>query len=64
MVGSGQPCLPNNTVVIYGVTMWEGFSGGQTPNPGMDPMSLVVLLREGKRLEPPQNTAYSTDNYD
>ncbi|XP_064397468.1 tyrosine-protein kinase receptor UFO-like [Halichondria panicea] len=45
----------------YGVTMWEVFSGGRTPYPGVDPMSLVALLREGRRLEPPQNTACSTE---
>ncbi|XP_064385904.1 uncharacterized protein LOC135334578 isoform X3 [Halichondria panicea] len=45
----------------YGVTVWEVFSSGRTPYPGVDPMSLVALLREGKRLEPPQNIACSTD---
>ncbi|XP_064397449.1 uncharacterized protein LOC135344191 isoform X2 [Halichondria panicea] len=45
----------------YGVTVWEVFSGGRTPYPGVDPMSLVALLREGRRLEPPQNVACSTE---
>ncbi|XP_064385779.1 uncharacterized protein LOC135334492 isoform X2 [Halichondria panicea] len=45
----------------YGVTVWEVFSSGRTPYPGVDPMSLVALLREGKRLEPPQNIACSTE---
>ncbi len=40
----------------YGVTVREVFNDG---HPGVDPMSLVALLREGKRLEPPQNTACS-----
>ncbi len=45
----------------YGVTVWEVFSSGRTPYPGVDPMSMVALLREGKRLECSQNTACSTD---
>ncbi|XP_064385961.1 uncharacterized protein LOC135334617 isoform X2 [Halichondria panicea] len=45
----------------YGVTVWEVFSSGRTPYPGVDPMSLVALLRDGKRLEPPQNIACSTE---
>ncbi|XP_064386824.1 receptor tyrosine-protein kinase erbB-3-like isoform X3 [Halichondria panicea] len=47
----------------YGVTVWEVFSSGRTPYPGVDPMSLVALLREGKRLEPPQNTSCSTEMF-
>ncbi|XP_064397634.1 tyrosine-protein kinase receptor UFO-like [Halichondria panicea] len=45
----------------YGVTVWEVFSGGRIPYPALDPMSLVALLREGRRLEPPQNVACSTE---
>ncbi len=45
----------------YGVTVWEVFSGGRTPYAGVDPTSLVALLRKGKRLEPPQNTACSAE---
>ncbi|XP_064388088.1 tyrosine-protein kinase receptor UFO-like isoform X2 [Halichondria panicea] len=45
----------------YGMTVLEVFSSGRTPYPGVDPMSLVTLLREGKRLEPPQNIACTTE---
>ena len=41
----------------YGVTMWEIFSGGQNPYPAVDPMSLTKLLKDGRRLDSPHNTA-------
>ena len=41
--------------------MWEIFSGGQTPYPAVDPMSLVQLLRNGRRLNAPKNTACSPE---
>ena len=48
------------TVVIqwsFGVTCWEIFSGGKTPYPGVDPLSLVQLLENGQRLDKPLNAA-------
>ena len=41
----------------YGVTMWEIFSGGKTPYPGIDPLTLVQSLETGKRMLKPNNTA-------
>ena len=47
----------------YGVTMWEIFSGGHNPYPAVDPMSLPQLLKDGQRLNTPQNTACSPEMY-
>ena len=41
----------------FGVTMWEIFSGGKSPYPGMDPFSLMQSLEKGERLSAPNNTA-------
>ena len=41
----------------FGVTCWEIFSGGKTPYPGVDPLSLVQLLENGQRLDKPLNAA-------
>ena len=41
----------------FGVTCWEIFSGGKTPYPGVDPLSLVQLLENGQRLDKPSNSA-------
>ena len=41
----------------FGVTCWEIFSGGKTPYPGVDPLSLVQLLENGRRLDKPANSA-------
>ena len=41
--------------------MWEIFSGGQNPYPAVDPMTLTQLLKDGRRLESPQNDACSLD---
>ncbi|XP_064395865.1 fibroblast growth factor receptor-like [Halichondria panicea] len=40
--------VSSGCMYIYGVTVWEVFSSGRTPYPGVDPMSMVALLREGK----------------
>jgi serine/threonine protein kinase len=41
----------------YGITCWEVFSGGKTPYPGINPVSLVRILEDGERLEKPANAA-------
>jgi serine/threonine protein kinase len=41
----------------YGVTMWEVFSGGKSPYPGTDPVTLIQMLEEGDRLPKPYNVA-------
>ena len=41
----------------FGVTCWEVFSGGKTPYPGVDPMTLSKMLEGGKRLSKPLNSA-------
>ena len=41
----------------FGITCWEVFSGGKTPYPGVDPLSLVRILDSGERMETPINAA-------
>ena len=41
----------------YGVTMWEIFSGGKSPYPGTDPLTLMQRLEEGDRMPKPTNAA-------
>ena len=41
----------------YGVTMWEIFSGGKSPYPGTDPLTLIQRLEEGDRMPKPYNAA-------
>ena len=43
----------------FGVTMWEIFSGGRSPFPGVDPFTLIRFLNEGGRLDKPGNAACS-----
>ena len=45
----------------FGVTMWEIFSGGKSPFPGMDPFSLMQSLEKGERLSASNNTACTED---
>ena len=37
--------------------MWEVFSGGRSPYPGVDPLGIVELLESGRRLNRPTNVA-------
>jgi len=48
----------------YGITCWEIFSGGRSPYPGVDPLSLAQLLQNGRRLDKPLNAACSDSMYD
>ena len=41
--------------------MWEVFSGGQIPYPGVDVRTLVKFLQRGSRLDAPVNTACTTE---
>ena len=45
----------------FGVTMWEIFSGGKSPYPGTNPVSLMKMLEEGERMPKPYNAACSED---
>jgi c-mer proto-oncogene tyrosine kinase/anaplastic lymphoma kinase/receptor tyrosine kinase len=47
----------------YGVLMWEVFSLGKSPYPGLDPVGVVQLLDKGNRLTPPNNAACSDEIY-
>ena len=47
----------------YGITLWEVFSGGKTPYPGVDPPSLVRLLDRGERMSKPDNAACNEEMY-
>ncbi len=41
--------------------MWEVFSGGQNPYPGVDVVTLVKFLKRGSRLDAPVNAACTTE---
>ena len=41
--------------------MWEIFSGGKTPYPGLNPQEVVKLIDTGNRLEIPNNAACSNE---
>jgi len=41
----------------YGVTVWEIFSGGKAPYPGVNPLTLMQLLEAGQRMNKPVNAA-------
>ncbi len=43
--------------------MWEVFSGGRVPYPAVDPLSLIQLLGEGRRLERPTTSACAAEMY-
>ena len=43
--------------------MWEVFSGGKSPYPGTNPVSLMQMLEEGGRLPKPYNSACSDEMY-
>ena len=45
----------------YGVTVWEIFSGGKAPYPGVDPLTLMQLLESGRRMNKPANAAFSDE---
>ena len=45
----------------FGVTVWEIFSLGRIPYPGMDPFSLIQFLGDGGRLSRPANEAGSEE---
>ena len=37
--------------------MWEVFSGGKAPYPGIDPLTLIQNLENGAKLPMPNNAA-------
>ena len=41
--------------------MWEIFSAGKNPYPGVDPFTLIKYLDNGERLEKPANAACSQE---
>ena len=43
--------------------MWEIFSGGKSPYPGVNPLSLVQILEEGERMPKPYNGACNNEVY-
>ena len=43
--------------------MWEAFSVGRLPYPGVEPANLLKLLEDGHRLARPSNAACSDDMY-
>ena len=45
----------------YGVTMWEIFSGGKAPYPGIHPTSVIEELEQGYRMPKPYNFACSDE---
>jgi c-mer proto-oncogene tyrosine kinase/anaplastic lymphoma kinase/receptor tyrosine kinase len=47
----------------YGVTVWEIFSGGKSPYPATNPLTLLRMLEEGERMPKPYNAACSEEIY-
>jgi len=45
----------------FGVTCWEVFTAGKIPYAGVDPLTLIQLLEDGRRLEKPSNVACSVE---
>ena len=45
----------------FGVTCWEVFTCGQVPYRGINAMSLMRTLRNGERLDKPNNSACSQE---
>ena len=43
----------------FGVTCWEIFTLGNVPYPGIDSCDLLISLKNGRRLEKPENAACS-----
>lgn len=41
--------------------MWEVFSGGRSPYPGISPREVVRYLDDGERLDAPKNAACSNE---
>ena len=41
--------------------MWEIFSGGKSPYPGTNPVSLMQMLERGERMPKPYNLACSDE---
>ena len=41
--------------------MWEAFSGGKAPYPGLNPQEVVTFLDSGTRLDIPNNAACSDE---
>ena len=45
----------------FGVTCWEVFTCGRVPYSGISVLSLMAALRNGERLEPPNNAVCSLE---
>ena len=45
----------------FGVTCWEVFTCGRVPYTGIPALNLLAALRNGERLDPPNNTACSDE---
>ena len=45
----------------FGVTVWEVFSLGTIPYPGINPLALIKYLNSGSRLDKPTNAACSQE---
>ena len=69
IVCTGVHHEPNHSLLVfslspqwsYGVTIWEIFSGGKSPYPETDPVSLVRRLDQGYRMPQPYNPACSEE---
>ena len=45
----------------FGVTLWEVYSGGKLPYPGMTSPALIRHVASGERLSKPENVACSDE---
>ena len=45
----------------FGVTVWEVYSGGKFPYPGVDSAAILRQVVSGERLSKPENSACSEE---
>ena len=54
-------CVFSNIQWSFGVTVWEVYSGGMLPYPGLASAALLRQVASGGRLSKPENSACSDE---